>query len=375
MTREHGNGRAALAAVALLVLAACGAESGDAAQEKAPEAVQLGPEAVVVAQVQEIRTGPQLSGNLRAEREAQVRAQVGGQVLEVYADQGQAVRPGQPLARIDATALSDAATSAGTQVRSAELSVQMAQRNYERAQTLNQAGAMSDRDLETARNQLSQAQAALAGARSTRASASKQLGNTVVRAPIGGVVANRPVSAGDIVQPGAQLFTVVDPKSMRLEANVPADQLGQLQVGSPVRFTVTGYPGRAFTGSVQRIAPSADPATRQVPVVVAVPNAEGALVAGLFAEGRVESQSRQGIMVPAAAVDERGVAPAVLRLRGGKAERVAVTLGLRDGDTDTVEITGGVAAGDTLLVGAALGTTPGTRVTVRGAGAAPAAAR
>lgn len=374
MTRMKVNGRAALAAVALLGLAACGAES-DAAQEKAPEAVELGPEAVVVVQVQEIRTGPQLSGTLSAEREAQVRAQVGGQVLEVYADQGQAVRSGQPLARIDASALTDAATSAGTQVRSAELSVQMAQRNYERAQTLNQAGAMSDRDLETARNQLAQAQASLAGARSTRATASKQLGNTTVRAPITGIVATRPVSAGDIVQPGAQLFTVVDPKSMRLEANVPADQLGQLQVGSTVRFTVNGYPGRDFTGTVQRIAPAADPTTRQVPVVITIPNTEGVLVAGLFAEGRVESQSRQGIMVPAAAVDERGVAPAVLRLRGGKAERVAVTLGLRDADDDTVEITGGVAAGDTLLVGAALGTTPGTRVTVRAAGAAPAAAR
>ncbi|HEU4557476.1 MAG TPA: efflux RND transporter periplasmic adaptor subunit [Longimicrobium sp.] len=374
MTRMKVNGRAALAAVALLGLAACGRES-DAAQEKAPEAVEVGPEAVAVVQVQEIRTGPQLSGTLSAEREAQVRAQVGGQVLEVYADQGQAVRSGQPLARIDASALTDAATSASTQVRSAELSVQMAQRNYERAQTLNQAGAMSDRDLETARNQLAQAQASLAGARSTRAGAAKQLGNTTVRAPITGIVATRPVSAGDIVQPGAQLFTVVDPQSMRLAANVPADQLGQLQVGSTVRFTVNGYPGRAFTGTIQRIAPAADPTTRQVPVVVTIPNAEGVLVSGLFAEGRVESQSRQGIMVPAAAVDERGVAPAVLRLRGGKAERVAVTLGLRDGDTDTVEITGGVAAGDTLLVGAALGTTPGTRVTVRAGGAAPAAAR
>lgn len=375
MIRIKVNGRAALAAVALLGLAACGGESDAAQQEKAPEAVEVGPEAVAVVQVQEIRTGPQLSGALSAEREAQVRAQVGGQVMEVYADQGQAVRSGQPLARIDASALTDAATSASSQVRSAELSVQMAQRNYERAQTLNQAGAMSDRDLETARNQLAQAQAGLAGARSTRASASKQLGNTTVRAPITGVVATRPVSAGDIVQPGAPLFTVVDPKSMRLVANVPADQLGQLQVGSAVRFTVNGYPGRAFTGTIQRIAPAADPATRQVPVVVTIPNAEGVLVSGLFAEGRVESQSRQGIMVPAAAVDERGVAPAVLRLRGGKAERVAVTLGLRDGDTDTVEITGGVAAGDTLLVGAALGTTPGTRVTVRAGGAAPTAAR
>lgn len=366
MTDKKMARRAALAAAAL-VLAACGKEGDAATEKKLPEGINLTPDAIAVVQQQEIRTGPQLSGTLSAEREAQVRAQVGGQVLQVYADQGQAVRQGQALARIDASALTDAATSASSQVRSAELAVQMAQRNYERSQTLNQAGALADRDLETARTQLAQAQAALAGARSTRASASKQLGNTEVRAPITGIVATRPVSAGDIVQPGAQLFTVVDPRSMRLEANVPADQLGQLHVGSTVRFTVNGYPGRTFNGSVQRISPAADPATRQVPVVVTIPNGEGTLVGGLFAQGRVESTVRTGLLVPAGALDESGVAPSVLRLKGGRAERVPVQVGAREADSEQVEITAGLAAGDTVLVGPAIGTAPGTVVRVSAA--------
>jgi RND family efflux transporter MFP subunit len=350
-----------------VVLAACAKKQDPAAAAKGPEGITLGPENVAVVQQEEIRTGPQLSGNLSAEREAQVRAQVGGQVLQVYADQGQPVRAGQLLARIDATALSAAAASAQTGVASAQTGLQVAQRNYERAQALNQAGAMSDRDLEAARAQLSQAQAQAAGARSQAASAGKQLSNAEVRSPIGGVVSVRPVSAGDIVQPGGALFTVVDPKSMRLEASVPADQLGALRVGSSVRFTVNGYPGKTFTGTIQRIAPAADPATRQVPVVVTIPNEGGTLVAGLFAQGRVESQVRQGMLVPAQAVDERGVTPTVLRLKGGKAERVNVQLGVRDPDTERVEVTAGVAPGDTLLVGAALGTTPGTPVTVSAA--------
>ncbi|HEV7591420.1 MAG TPA: efflux RND transporter periplasmic adaptor subunit [Longimicrobium sp.] len=363
MRRRMKIGRAALAAAALLAIAACNQE-GDAAQEKAPEVLTLGPEAAAVVRQEEIRTGPQLSGSLSAERQAEVRAQVGGQVLAVYAEQGQAVRAGQPLARIDASALVDAATSAQTGVASAQTSLEVARRNYERAQTLNQAGALSDRDLETARAQLSQAQAQAAGARSQRASAQKQLGNTEVRAPITGVVSLRPVGAGDIVQPGAALFTVVDPHSMRLEASVPADQLGELRIGSTVRFTVNGYPGRAFTGTVQRISPAADPATRQVPVVVTIPNGQGALVAGLFAEGRVESQVRQGMMIPATAIDERGVTPTVLRVKGGKTERVAVQVGVRDPDTERVEVTAGLAPGDTVLVGAALGTAPGTPVRI-----------
>lgn len=360
-------GRAAVAAAAALVVAACGKES-DAAVEKPAEGVTLGPEAIAVVQTQEIRTGPQLSGSLMAEREAQVRAQLTGQVLAVYADQGQAVRAGQPLARIDASALADAASSARTGVASAQTGLEVARRNYERAQTLNQAGAMSDRDLEAARAQLSQAQAQAAGARSTQASAQKQLSNTEVRSPINGVVSVRPVNAGDIVQPGTALFTIVDPRSMRLEANVPADQLGQLHIGSTVRFTVNGYPGRTFTGTVQRISPAADPVTRQVPVVVTIPNDEGTLVAGLFAQGRVESTVRQGIMVPVSAVDESGVAPTVLRLKGGKTERVAVQVGARNPDTETVEITAGLASGDTVLVGPAAGTAPNTTVRISAAG-------
>lgn len=84
----------------------------------------------------------------------------------------------------------------------------------------------------------------------------------------------------------------------------------------------------------------------------------------MFAEGRVASETRETLTVPAQAVDERGLQPQVIRLKGGVTERVAVQLGVRDGATDRVEITGGIAAGDTVLVGAALGITVGSRVKV-----------
>lgn len=371
--RTIGLRGAALAAA--LALAGCG-KDGDAAEAKDKEAaaaVAVGPEAIQVAQVEELRTGPALSGNLKAEREAQVRAQMGGTVLSVTADKGQPVRAGQVLARIDDLALRDQMTSAQSGVRSAQNALEVARRNHERSQTLAAAGAIAERDLELARNQLSQAQAALADARARASTAREQLGNSTVTAPISGIVSERPVSAGDVVQPGGALFTIVDPGSMQLEASVPASVLGQLRIGAPVRFTVSGYPGRVFTGTVRRINPAADASTGQVPVVVTIPNSEGTLVSGLFAEGRVEAEARRAILVPANAVDERGVQPTVLRLKAGVAERVPVTLGARDSETDRVEIVSGVAAGDTLLVGGALGTTPGTRVTVRG-GAAPAPA-
>lgn len=357
-------GAAALAVAVAVLASACGGTT-EAASAARDEAVLVGPENVAVAVAEEIGSGPSLSGTLSADREAQVRAEVGGQVLEVMAEPGQAVRAGQALARLDDTGIRDGHASARSAVAAARAQLETAARNAERVRSLAAAGAVAERDVEAAANVVSGAQAQLAAARAQLAQAEKLLARTVVRAPIAGVVSARPVSAGDVVQPGMPLFTVIDPASMRLEGSVPASELAALRPGVPVRFTVTGYPGRAFEGTVRRVSPAADPATRQVPVVVTIPNAGGALVAGLFAEGRVRAGTRTGIVVPHQAVDERGVGPSATRLRGGVAERVPVTLGVRDTERDVVEVVSGLAAGDTLLVGAALGTSPGTSVRVR----------
>jgi RND family efflux transporter MFP subunit len=175
------------------------------------------------------------------------------------------------------------------------------------------------------------------------------------------------VSSGDIVQPGSSLFTVVDPSSMRLEASVPAEQLSEIRVGVPVTFTVSGYPGREFVGRIVRVNPTADPTTRQVRIYVSIPNAGRTLVGGLFASGRVSTASRTGLVVPSSAVDLRGTSPSVMRVRGGKVEKVTVQVGVNDKSSETTEVLAGLSAGDTLLVGAAQGITPGTpvRITAR----------
>jgi RND family efflux transporter MFP subunit len=298
------------------------------------------------------------------EREAAVRAQVGGSVLQTFVDQGQAVKAGQTLGRIESGGLQDVYLSARAGVTAASNSADIARRDLERAQKLLAAGAIAERDIEQARRSAGAANAALADARARLATAQKQVANTVITAPISGIVSERQASAGDVVQPGALLFTVVDPSSMRLEGSVPAEQLSQVKLGAPVTFTVNGYPGRTFTGKVTRINPTADPATRQVRIVVSIPNAEGRLVGGLFANGRLASESHTGMLVPASAVDSRSNVPAVFRIKGGKVERVAVQLGLRDEGAERVEIASGVQVGDTLLLGAAQGITAGTVVKV-----------
>jgi RND family efflux transporter MFP subunit len=284
--------------------------------------------------------------------------------MKVNVDQGSRVAAGSVLASIDDRTMRDAFLSARSGFTTAQNAAERAKRDLERFERLAQAGAIPERDLEQARLANTSAQSTLADAQARLTMAQKQLDDAVIRAPFAGVVNMRSVSEGDVVQPGSALFSVVDPASMRLEASVPAAALGQVKVGSPVRFTINGYPDRRFEGRVSRISPTVEPGTGQVRIVVSVPNTSGGLVAGLFADGRVATEQRTGLTAPYAAVDLRGLRPSVMRLKGGVAERVEVELGVRDEDVERYEILSGVMAGDTLLVGAALGITPGTHVRV-----------
>ena len=363
--------------VVLLLLAFNARSKSDkvsAAETTKTEAIVVGPENIAVATTGSIMSGPSLSGTLEPEREAVLRAQVQGSVLQTYADQGQAVGAGTVLARIDATGIQDAYSSARAGVVAARNVADIAARDLARNERLLAAGAVAERDIEQSRRASIAAQAALEDANSRLASAEKMYRSTTVTAPFGGIVSERPVSSGDIVQPGTSMFTVVDPSSMRLEASVQAEQLSEIRVGVPVTFTVSGYPGREFVGRIVRVNPTADPTTRQVRIYVSIPNSGRTLVGGLFASGRVSTASRTGLVVPTAAVDVRGTSPSVMRIKGGKAEKIAVTIGVNDKASETTEVLAGLSAGDTLLLGAAQGITPGTPVRVTAPTTSPATA-
>jgi RND family efflux transporter MFP subunit len=355
--------RALPVTLAVLALAACGKKTADASAST-PVTVTIGSENVTVAAVAQLSSGPTISGTLAAERTASIRAEVGGAVVAVLTEPGVRVSKGTPLARIDDAGVRDAYLGAKSGVTQATLAADVAAREQSRAEKLLAAGAIAENALENARRGNLGAQAQLEDAKARLANAQRSLDATTVKAPYDGVVSEKQVNAGDIVAPGAPLFTVVDPSTMRLEGAVPADQLGAVRVGAPVKFNVTGYPGRDFTGTITNVYPSADPQTRQVRLYVRIPNAGAGLVAGLYATGRVASTVRTGITVPLTAVDQRGVKPAVVRIKNGKVERVEVSIGVRDEGTERVEVTSGVAAGDTLLVGAAAGITVGSPVKV-----------
>jgi RND family efflux transporter MFP subunit len=372
--RRRGLRRATLAALIAVVASAsaCRKQAPGEQPPAAPAAVQVGAENVTVVTRQDISTGPLISGTLMADKDATVRAEVSGSILQVTAAEGEQVRRGALLARIEDQALGDAYKSVQSAVRSAQQALGVAEREAVRTETLVKGGALAERELDTARNAVTAAQAQLEDARSRLASVAKQLSNLTIRSPLEGVVAARPVNAGDVVSPGTELYRIIDPRSMRLQASVPSESLSAIKVGLPVQFQVRGYPGQTFEGRIERISPTADPVTRQVSIFVTIPNTAGRLVAGLFAEGRVAQESRRALVVPLSAVNISDPKAAwVLRANSGKAEKVPVTLGLRDDQTERVEVTGGVNEGDRLLVGPAQAITPGTPLQLPPASGAP----
>jgi RND family efflux transporter MFP subunit len=184
-----------------------------------------------------------------------------------------------------------------------------------------------------------------------------------VRSPIRGEVSERYVSAGEVVQPGAKLFTVVNNDSLELAAEVGADQIGRVRVGQPVRLTLDAYPGRTITGKVARIEPVADVATRRVGVYIRVPNADHGIVAGLFATGTILTAadvSAPVLAVPIAAVRADSSGASVLAIVGNRVERRAIVIGSRDDAAGLLEVRSGLSAGEQVVVAPGAGVAPGT---------------
>jgi RND family efflux transporter MFP subunit len=348
--------------LALLLLALACRRPTPPPSDTAQSAV-VGPENVVAVTEERIDVGPMLSGALEARQRSVIVAEAAGSVEAAPVELGQNVKRGQLLARIEARALENAAQAARTGLEARRQSLELAQRQAERIGRLVQAGALAEHELELAQNEVTAQRAQLAQAEAALVGAQRQLSGAVVTSPINGVISQKSVHQGDVVSQGSPLFVIIDPSSMRLSASVPSESLGVLRVGAPVEFRVRGLGDQLFTGSIEHVGPAADPVTRQIPLLVSLPNPGGRLVAGLFAEGRVVAEQKTALVVPSAALSRAGTTGAsVRRLKDGRVEVVPVEIGIEDPTRERVEITSGLAAGDQVLTGAARDLQEGTLV-------------
>ena len=316
--------------------------------------------------------GPVITGSVQPERRADLRAEVSSVVLQVLKDNGEPVRKGDPLVRLDDTSIRDSLTSADEAVRAIAQAFEQAERQVQRLKTLQAQGMTSMQALEDAEVRRNNAQSDLAAARARVVSARQMLQRTEVRAPFDGVVSDRKVSSGDTAQVGKELLKVIDPRTMRFEGLVSADRMSDLQIGQRATFRVNGYPGVDFAGTVQRIDAAANVATRQGEVIVGFAGGELPRVAGLYAEGRIETGTTQVLMVPESAGLRTADATHVWRVAEKTLQKVAVRLGERDARRGEFPVIAGLAAGDRILRAPGSTLVDGQKVEFAGAAAPPA---
>jgi RND family efflux transporter MFP subunit len=340
-----------------------------------PVTLLLAPEDLRTVAFSDRAQGPVITGSIQPERRADLRAEVSSVVLQVLKDNGESVRRGELLVRLDDTAIRDSLASAEESVRAIGQAFDQAERQVQRLKTLQAQGMTSMQALEDAEVRRNNAQSDLVAARARVVSARQMLQRTEVRAPFDGVVSDRKVSGGDTAQIGKELLKVIDPRSMRLEGLVSADRMHELKIGQRVTFRVNGYPQTDFAGSVKRIDAAANATTRQVEVFVAFNGNEMPRVAGLYAEGRVETGSARVLTVPESAVVRNGDQTHVWRVQAQAIQKVPVQLGERDVRQGLYPVAAGLAEGERILRNPSTAVVDGQKVEFAAAvtaGSAPA---
>jgi membrane fusion protein, multidrug efflux system len=298
-----------------------------------------------------IEEGIPVTGDLRPIETVEVRARIEGDLVGVYAREGQRVGAGQVLARFESSEQESGLTSAEADRVAAQSELSTSQWNLEQTTELYRAGAVSERDFKAAEQGVTTARARLAAANARVRATGSLVRDTRVLAPTTGIVSRRLVESGEHVSRGAGLFTLVRSDVLELAAAVPARLAGGVRVGQSVHFNADG---RAFDGRVARVSPTVDPSTRSVAVFVQIPNASGALKGGTFASGRVVSRTIPGaLVVPAAAIRQSAGEgkPYVYRIAGRSIDIATVQVGVIDERGGIAEVLDGLAEGDRVVVG------------------------
>ncbi|MBJ6980513.1 MULTISPECIES: efflux RND transporter periplasmic adaptor subunit [unclassified Luteimonas] len=350
VTRRRTVGLAVLMLSASLLMQGCRGDADAAAKdaEKAPEAV---PVEAVAAAPRAIAASYSGSATLEARAEAQVVSKTSGVALQVLVEEGDAVRAGQVLVRIDADRARLNLAQVDAQMRKLEA-------NFRRASQLVDQQMVSVGDHDQLRYDLENARAAWRLAQ-------LELSYTNVVAPISGVIASRSIKTGNFVQINTPILRIVDNSRLEATLNVPERDLTTLRAGLPVRMQVDALPGRTFEGVVARIAPVIEAGSGTFRVVCAFDPDDSALQPGMFARMGIDYDNRaNALAIPRTALLEDEGDPAVFVVRDGKAVRTTIETGYVEGAF--VEVRKGLDAGDRVVTAGKVTLRDGSAVQVIG---------
>lgn len=355
----RGGGALFAAVFVGAALACAGVAAAQPGPRQGPGAGQ-GPLAVIVAPAEEKEVADRIEalGTLAARESVDVTATVTETVQSLHFADGQRVRKGDVLARLNANEEEALLVEARANVAEAE-------KQYERARQLARGGAAAAAQLDEARRVFETARARMVAIEA-------RLAELVITAPFDGVTGLRRVSPGALARPGDVIVTLDDDAVMRLDFTVPSAFLGLLRPGLRITATTAAYGGREFEGVVSAVDSRVDPVTRAVTVRAEIPNADFLLKPGLLMTVELRGNERRSVVAPEGALMRQGEAAWVMVMEGGEEEGVARRRAVRTGrrEAGEVEVVSGLKAGERVVVDGAFRLSDGARARVLRAGAA-----
>jgi len=327
--------------IALIVLAVA-AKFGSDYYAKSSKPAFTG--TVVAVERGDIQSLVSATGTISPVNSVDVSSKITGRIVEVKVNENDTVKADQVLILLDDTRYR-------TTVSQSEARLANSAANFERTSRLAAIGALSTQQLDAARMEYQVAQA-------THDDAVSQLEDTVIKAPIAGIVIGKPIPAGQTVAPGISspmvLMTIADMSKMQISVQVDESDVGRVKNGQKVSFTVDSYPGKTFTGVVSNVSNKATITQNVVyyPVTVDIDNPEGLLKPTMTARVSVHvGESKNVLIVPLSAVKQTKGQQYVQIVKDGKTQNANITLGLSS--DDRVEVASGLKEGDQILLSAA----------------------
>ncbi len=356
MRKKLKNGVVFALMAATILVSGCGSKGNLPANDE-PKAV---PVSTVKVDKADISTKTVITGKITPSSEVMIVPKVGGKVTKVTVDVGSRVRKGDLLVQLDTTELN-------AQLRQAQAAVQLqresavqndirlqdARNNLTRMESLYKQGAISKQSYESALLQYNllvntPTQASVQSAQANVDYIKAQIANATITSPVNGEVSVKSIEVGELAGPTSPVITIVDTSKVYVEGVVTENDIPYVKQGQKVKIEIDALGTQSFEGTVTAISPAADPKTKGYQIKVEVPNADGKVKPGMFAEISITTQSKNGVVVvPKEALVSRGDKKYVYVVKDGLAVETEVVTGLED-DTKC-EVVKGLNAGDQVV--------------------------
>lgn len=333
-----------LGSVAIL---SAGCSSAAEAQTLAPQAENPVAVQTVVVAARPMPRWLTLTGSLEANRRSDLAADGSGKVIETFVERGSFVEKGKLIARLDARSAALSAQEALASSKAARAQAELARIERERSEKLLAKGAVSPAEVDRRRTEDDAQRMGASAAEARAALAGKSVGDSLLRAPFSGLVAERYVSMGEYVRADTAVVTLLEIDPIRLAISVPESSLAAVRADQSVEFGVSTYPGERFAGTVRHVGVSLGEKSRDLVVEAVAPNADHKLTPGMFATARVRLADQEMPAVPLTAIKKGGGTPRVFVVVDGRLQERLVQLG--EADDRFVGVVSGLALGESVV--------------------------